>query len=81
MMPHLKMLVSGACRIESDLIYFRQRASEERTAALHARHAETRRRHLEKAERYEDRVRAITVREHLSAQGEPVGRAGKQQNL
>jgi hypothetical protein len=63
-MPHIKTLVSGACRIESDAIYFRQRASEERTAALHARHADARQRHLEKAEAYEDRVRAITLREH-----------------
>jgi len=63
-MPHVKTLVSGACRIESDAIYFRQRASEERTAALHARHADTRQRHLAKAEAYEDRVRAITLREH-----------------
>jgi|1186.fasta_scaffold146320_2 hypothetical protein len=68
-MPHVKTLVSGACRIESDAIYFRQRASEERTAALHARHADIRQRHLQKAEAYEDRVRAITLREqHRSVQ-------------
>lgn len=70
-MPHAKLLVSGACRIESDAIYFRQRASEERTAALHARHSAARQRHLEKAERYEDRVRAIALRDlHRNAWGE-----------
>jgi hypothetical protein len=75
-MPHVKMLVSGVCRIESDAIYFRKRASEERTAALHARHADARKRHLESAERYENRVRAIAVRENLSGQGALVSTAG-----
>src|SRR3954470_1800890 len=36
-MPHVKVLASGACRVESDAAYFLKRASEERTAALHAR--------------------------------------------
>ena len=78
-MPHVKLLASGVCRIESDAIYFRQRASEERTAALHARHAEARQMHLLKAEQYEDRVRRITLRElHHNAQAE--GRGGGLEN-
>lgn len=49
--------------MESDLAYFRRRASEERTAALEARHADARLAHLQIAERYEDLVRAIAARE------------------
>lgn len=48
--------------MESDASYFRNRASEERTAALQARHSRARRSHLELAERYEDLVRAIAAR-------------------
>src|SRR3954470_19958053 len=33
-MPYIKVLVSGARRVESDAIYFLKKASEERTAAL-----------------------------------------------
>lgn len=52
--------------MESDVSYFRRRASEERTAALQALHPAARQRHLEMAERYEDLVRAIAAREeHL----------------
>jgi hypothetical protein len=47
--------------MESDLTYFGRRASEERTAALNARHAEAHRAHIQMAERYEDLVRAITA--------------------
>lgn len=45
----------------SDLSYFRQRASEERTAALNARDPRVLRVHVDMAERYEDRVRAMTA--------------------
>jgi hypothetical protein len=51
------------CTLEGDLIYFGRRASEERTAAMQARHAEARKAHLDMAERYEDLVRAIIERE------------------
>jgi hypothetical protein len=49
--------------MESDLAYFRRRASEERTAALNARTTNARRAHVDLAERYEDLVRAIAARE------------------
>ena len=62
-MPHVRILASGACRVESDAVYFLKRASEERTAALHARHSDARKKHLETATRYEDRVRAIAERQ------------------
>ena len=48
---------------EGDHIYFGRRASEERTAAMQARHADARKAHLDLAERYEDLVRAITERQ------------------
>jgi hypothetical protein len=47
--------------MDSDVVYFRRRASEERTAALQARHLQARQAHLEMAERYEDLVRAIVA--------------------
>jgi hypothetical protein len=49
--------------MESDFIYFRQRAAEERTAALQTRNRFARRAHVEMADQYEDRVRAIAVRQ------------------
>ena len=45
----------------SDLSYYRRRASEERTAALNSRDPRVRRAHVEMAERYEERVRAMTA--------------------
>ena len=60
--------------MESDLSYFRRRASEERTAALHAKHATARAAHLQMAERYEDLVRAISAQEQRLAL--PVSQAG-----
>jgi hypothetical protein len=45
----------------NDLSYFLRRASEERTAALHARDPRVRKVHQEMAERYEERVRDMTV--------------------
>lgn len=51
--------------MESDLAYFRRRASEERTASLQARHPEARRAHIQLAERYEDLVRAMNATEEL----------------
>lgn len=50
--------------MESDVAYFRRRASDERTAALAARHKDAREAHTAMAERYEDLVRAICEREH-----------------
>jgi two-component sensor histidine kinase len=47
--------------MQSDLSYFRRRASEERTAALQARHPKARQAHLDMAERYENRVRDMTA--------------------
>lgn len=49
--------------MESDVSYFRRRASEERAAALQAQHAQVRQNHREMAERYDDLVRGITARE------------------
>ena len=55
--------------MHKDLSYYRRRASEERTAALYARHPHVRKVHLELAERYEERVRGLTVqREQLCVQ-------------
>jgi hypothetical protein len=57
--------------MESDLIYFRRRASEERTAALQVPNRNARDAHLRMAERYEELVRGI-------ARGERrVGAAGQ----
>jgi hypothetical protein len=71
-MPYVKILASGAGRLESDAIYFLKKASEERTAALHARHSDARQRHLDNAEQYEDRVRAIAVwRQQLTLSDKP----------
>lgn len=49
--------------MESDLVYFRKRASEERTAALGARSPKVRRAHCAMADRYEDLVRAMAAAE------------------
>lgn len=51
--------------MESDLAYFRRRASEERTAALQAKHLQVRKAHAQLAERYEDLVRALADSERL----------------
>jgi hypothetical protein len=48
--------------MRSDLSYFLQRASEERTAALQVRDPKARQAHAELAERYEVRVREMTTR-------------------
>ena len=47
--------------MQTDLSYYRKRASEERTAALNARHVSVRRVHVELAQLYEDRVRTMTA--------------------
>src|SRR4051794_4999335 len=71
-MPHIKVLASGACRLESETIYLLNKASEERTAALHARSSAARQTHLENAARCEDRVRSIaTRRQELTLIDEP----------
>lgn len=57
--------VSGAGTMQSDLSYYRRRASEERTAALQAKHPHVRRVHLEMAELYEQRVRGMAVHHEL----------------
>lgn len=56
--------------MESDVAYFRRRASDERTAALAAREKAAREAHTALAERYEDLVRAICERESLLQLGE-----------
>jgi hypothetical protein len=66
-MSHFRMLVSGASRVESDAVHFLNRASEQRTLALHARHSGARRKHVQNAERYEKLVRAIARREQRFA--------------
>jgi hypothetical protein len=58
-MTHARMTFSGLLRSESDTTHFMRQASEERTAALHARDAKTREVHLAKADHFEDCVRAI----------------------
>lgn len=56
----------GDARMESDVSYFRRRAYEERTVASRAFHPQARASHLQMAERYDDLVRAIILREqHL----------------
>lgn len=49
--------------METDIAYFRRRASEERTAALQARDPAARDAHRELAKRYEDLVHAMTAHE------------------
>ena len=49
--------------MESDISYFRRRATEERRAALDSPHSQVRQAHLEMAERYEELVQAIAERE------------------
>jgi hypothetical protein len=50
--------------MNSDLSYHRRRASEERTAALHARDPQARRVHIGLAEQHEARVRSMSSVEH-----------------
>jgi hypothetical protein len=45
----------------NDYSYFLKRASDERTAAMYARDPRVRQVHLDMAERYEERVREMTV--------------------
>lgn len=52
--------------VESDISYFRRRCSEERTAALQSRDPQTRKAHLELAERYEDLVRGMSTHDVTS---------------
>ena len=47
--------------MESDLDYFEHRASEERSAALQASHAEAQSSHTVMADRYDDLVRGIAA--------------------
>jgi hypothetical protein len=55
--------------MESDVSYFRRRASDERSIAMQTRLTEARQAHLELAERYEDRVRAISgVEQHFGTE-------------
>ena len=56
--------------MQSDLNYFEHRASEERSAALQAPHAEAQRRHIEMAERYDDLVRGIAASHEQMAMAE-----------
>jgi hypothetical protein len=72
-MAHVKLLVGGVPRLESDIIYLRKRASEERTAALHVLDSDVRKKHLDQARQYEDRVRAIAMRDKERATSAVVG--------
>jgi hypothetical protein len=45
----------------NDYSYFLKRASDERTAAMYARDPRVRQVHLDMAQRYEERVREMTV--------------------
>ena len=45
----------------NDYSYFLKRASDERTAAMYARDPRVRQVHLDMAERYDERVREMTV--------------------
>lgn len=56
---HRAFELSRAEQGETDLSYFRRRASEERTAAIQARDPAVRKSHLQMAERYEDLVRSM----------------------
>jgi hypothetical protein len=51
--------VQWGASLEGDATYFRQRASDERTAAMAASHPAARRAHRELAERYDDVASAI----------------------
>lgn len=61
MRGELRKLCRGAGTMQTDLSYYRRRASEERTAALQARDPRVRQVHVELAERYEQRVRDMTA--------------------
>jgi hypothetical protein len=49
--------------METDVAYFRRRASEEHVAATAAGHPQARRAHVDMAKRYENLARAIEVKE------------------
>ena len=53
----------GGQSMESDVLYFGRRASEERRAAMKAAHPGVRQAHLDMAQRYDDLVTAIAARE------------------
>ena len=55
------MWCSGAGAMMNDYSYFLKRASDERTAAIHARDPRVRKVHLDMAERYEERIREMTA--------------------
>ena len=55
------MWCSGAGAMANDYSYFWKRASDERTAAIHARDPRVRKVHLDMAERYEERIREMTA--------------------
>jgi len=54
--------------MESDTIYFRRRAEQERAAATKARHLGARQAHLDIAARYDDLIAAITAHEEAQLQ-------------
>lgn len=67
-----------AAEMESDISYFRRRASDERSAAMQARQSDAREAHLELAQRYEDLVRAIAESEQrfgIGTADDPLRRA------
>ncbi len=57
--------------MQSDAIYFGNRAAEEFIAAAEAHRPEARRAHLELAARYQDLARHIALQDQLALAGEP----------
>src|SRR5436190_1299704 len=55
----------GGQSMESDVLYFGRRASEERRAALRAAHPSVRQAHLDMAQRYDELVNAMTERNEM----------------
>ena len=51
--------------MDGDVVYLIRRASEERAAAMRARHPNARQSHLELAERYQEMADAIIARQQI----------------
>ena len=58
-------------RMQSDAVYFGNRAAEEFIAAVEAKRPEARRSHLELAARYQDLARHIALQDQLVLADEP----------
>ena len=55
--------------MDLDIVYFRRRASEERTAAIQARNVGARQAHIAMAEEYERRVRMLFTANDPTSRG------------